>query len=228
MLDKPFDLLVTGIGGTGVITIGALIAHGRAPGGQGRQRARLHRLRPEIRAGAKLSAAGRAFRKIFIRMRIDDGAADALIGCDVSGVASSPKASATYRSGMGAVVNSAEMPTGDIVRQRDADLLNVTGRLGALAHAHRYGEPARPSTPTRWPSACAGDAVFANMIMLELPGSRAWYRCRWHALMRAIDLNKVAVDKNKAAFAIGRLACATPRPCRKTADRPTSPKHSMP
>src|SRR5690606_10025986 len=62
--------------------------------------------------------------------RVDTRAADALIGCDIV-VSSSPKASTSYRPGMKAAINLAEMPTGDIVRQRDATLA-VKERLQAI------------------------------------------------------------------------------------------------
>src|SRR5690606_16324070 len=64
------------------------------------------------------------------QVRIDRGAADALIGCDVV-VSSSPKASACYQPGMKVALNLAAMPTGDIVRRRDADLA-IDRRVDAI------------------------------------------------------------------------------------------------
>ena len=63
------------------------------------------------------------------QVRIDARSADAVIGCDVV-VSSSPKASACYRPGTRVALNLAEMPTGDVVRQRDARL-NVAAREAA-------------------------------------------------------------------------------------------------
>src|SRR6185312_3665795 len=97
------------------------------------------------------------------QVRIDQGAADALIGCDIV-VSSSPKAAATYRPAMRAVINTAEMPTGDIVRNRDAGLA-VTARLESIArivgpdHLSSFDANARSE-------AVFGDSVFANVIML--------------------------------------------------------------
>ncbi|MCH3002839.1 hypothetical protein K3W91_15165, partial [Listeria monocytogenes] len=65
------------------------------------------------------------------------GAADALIGCDLV-VSSSAKASGTYRKGMRAAVNTAEMPTGDVVRFRDADLASPV-RLRAIERVSGSG-----------------------------------------------------------------------------------------
>jgi indolepyruvate ferredoxin oxidoreductase len=64
------------------------------------------------------------------QVRTDAGSADAMVAGDLV-VSSSPKASATYRAGMRAVANLAEMPTGDIVRRRDGDLA-IPRRLAAL------------------------------------------------------------------------------------------------
>ncbi|WP_315835987.1 indolepyruvate ferredoxin oxidoreductase family protein [Bradyrhizobium prioriisuperbiae] len=205
-LDKPFDLLVTGVGGTGVVTIGALIA--MAAHLEGKGASVLDFMGFAQKFGPVLSFLRLAARPDQIhQVRIDDGAADALIGCDVV-VSSSPKASSTYRSGMGAVVNSAEMPTGDIVRLRDADL-NVTGRLGALARTIGAAN-LRALDANGLAERLCGDAVFANMIMLGAAWQQGLVPVSLDALMRAIDLNKVQTDRNKAAFAIGRLACANP------------------
>ena len=141
------------------------------------------------------------------QVRIDDGSADALIGCDVV-VSTSPKASATYRAGMGAVVNTAEMPTGDIVQLRDADL-NVAGRLKQLVRVIGAADMLAVDANALAEQWC-GDAVFANVIMLGAAWQRGLVPVSLAALMRAIALNKVAVETNKAAFAIGRIACAHP------------------
>ena len=96
-------------------------------------------------------------------MRIDQGAADALIGCDIV-VSSSPKASGTYGPRMRAVVNTAEMPTGDIVRHRDASL-ETTARLRRLERVVG-ADNLRSLDANRLSDALFGDTVFANVIML--------------------------------------------------------------
>ena len=96
-------------------------------------------------------------------MRIDQGAADALIGCDLV-VSSSPKASGTYRHGTRAVVNTAEMPTGDVVRFRDADLASRT-RLRAIERVIGAGNMATVNA-NALAETLLGDTVFANVMML--------------------------------------------------------------
>ena len=94
--------------------------------GKGASGARLHRLRAEIRPGAELLRLRRAPRATSTRSGSTRGAADALIGCDLV-ASSAPKASGRLSQGTRAVVNTAEMPTGDIVRARDADLRSRRG-----------------------------------------------------------------------------------------------------
>ncbi|MFZ2100186.1 MAG: indolepyruvate ferredoxin oxidoreductase family protein, partial [Oricola sp.] len=129
-LEKPFDLLVTGVGGTGVVTVGAIATMAAHLEGKGASvldfTGFAQKFGPVI-SYARFGAEPAAINQV----RIDTGAADALIGCDVV-VSSSPKASTAYRPGMRAVMNTAEMPTGDIVLHRDASL-SVGRRLDAIA-----------------------------------------------------------------------------------------------
>ncbi len=131
-LDRPYDLLVTGVGGTGVITVGALIgmaAHLERRGVSVLDFTGFAQKFGPVLSYIRLAASPEALHQV----RIDQGAADALIGCDLV-VSSSPKASGTYHRGTRAAVNTAEMPTGDVVRFRDADLASPA-RLRAIGRA---------------------------------------------------------------------------------------------
>jgi indolepyruvate ferredoxin oxidoreductase len=109
---------------------------------------------------------------------------------------------------MGAVVNTAAMPTGDVVRARDADI-DVAGRLAALTDTIGAGALHALDANGLAERLC-GDTVHANMIMLGAAWQRGLVPVSHAALMRAIALNAVAVDANTTAFAIGRLAVADP------------------
>jgi indolepyruvate ferredoxin oxidoreductase len=141
------------------------------------------------------------------QVRIDQGAADALIGCDLV-VSSSPKASGTYRRGTRAAINTAEMPTGDVVRFRDADLASAT-RLRAIRQV--IGNDNLDSiNANALAERLLGDAVYANIIMLGFAWQRGLVPVSLSALLRAIELNGVAVERNNQAFAWGRIAAADP------------------
>lgn len=151
----------------------------------------------------RLAASPEALHQV----RIDQGAADALIGCDLV-VSSSPKASGTYHRGTRAAINTAEMPTGDVVRFRDADLASPA-RLRAIRQVIGDG-----NLDTINANALAerllGDAVYANIIMLGFAWQQGLVPVSLQALLRAIELNGVAVERNKQAFAWGRIAAADP------------------
>jgi indolepyruvate ferredoxin oxidoreductase len=201
-LDRPYDLLVTGVGGTGVITVGALI--GMAAHLERRGVSVLDFTGFAQKFGPVLSFIRLAATPdVLNQVRIDQGAADALIGCDLV-VSSSPKASGTYRRGTRAAVNTAEMPTGDVVRFRDADLASPA-RLRAIRSV--IGDD---NLATIDANALAerllGDAVYANIMMLGFAWQRGLVPVSLGALLRAIELNGVAVARNKQAFAWGRIA----------------------
>ncbi|MBW5434502.1 indolepyruvate ferredoxin oxidoreductase family protein [Bradyrhizobium canariense] len=205
-LDRPYDLLVTGVGGTGVITVGALIgmaAHLERNGVSVLDFTGFAQKFGPVLSYIRLAASPDALHQV----RIDQGAADALIGCDLV-VSSSPKASGTYRKGTRAAVNTAEMPTGEVVRFRDADLASPA-RLRAIGQVIGDG-----NLDTINANALAerllGDAVYANIVMLGFAWQRGLLPVSLSALLRAIELNGVAVESNKQAFAWGRIAAADP------------------
>ena len=205
-LSRPWDLLVTGVGGTGVITVGAVITMAAHLEGKGASVLDFTGFAQKF--GPVLSFLRLADRpEALHQVRIDQGAADALIGCDVV-VSSSPKASGTYRRGMRAVVNLAEMPTGDVVRQRDASLA-VDRRLAEIRRV-TGGQNLSAVDANALAERLLGDTVFANVIMLGFAWQLGLVPVSLAALDRALELNGVALAANRAAFAIGRLAAIDP------------------
>ncbi|MFK8015662.1 MAG: indolepyruvate ferredoxin oxidoreductase family protein [Gammaproteobacteria bacterium] len=205
-LEGPYNLLVTGVGGTGVVTVGALVT----------MAAHLDKLGTTVldftgfaqKFGPVLSFIRIARTPTDIhQVRIDDGMADAVIGCDVV-VSASPKASATYRPGMRAVVNTAQMPTGNVVLERDADLA-VPARLNAIERV-AGADNVQSFDANRAAEHLLGDSVFANVMLLGFAWQRGLVPVSLEALQRAIELNAVAIEKNQRAFAFGRVAAAKP------------------
>jgi len=205
-LERPFDLLVTGVGGTGVVTVGALItmaAHLEGKGASVLDFTGFAQKFGPVLSFIRLGKGPEAINQV----RIDARSADAVIGCDVV-VSSSPKASVCYRPGTKVVLNRGEMPTGDIVRHRDASL-RVDAREAAIA-----GAVGRDNLSAFDANAAAerllGDSVFANVMMLGYAWQKGLVPVSLYALSRAIELNGVARDENNAAFAIGRILAARP------------------
>jgi indolepyruvate ferredoxin oxidoreductase len=205
-LDAPFNLLVTGVGGTGVVTVGQLISMAAHLEGKGASILDFTGFAQKFGAVLSFVRIGRD-PDALNQVRIDTGMADAVIGCDVV-VSSSPKASGTYQPGTSVALNLASMPTGDLVLRRDADL-KIDARASAIASvvgADNMGAFDANSAS----EALFGDAVYANVMMLGFAWQRGLVPVTLDALTRAIELNNVAVDANKRALACGRLMAADP------------------
>ncbi|KPD14058.1 indolepyruvate ferredoxin oxidoreductase family protein [Phaeobacter sp. 11ANDIMAR09] len=205
-LDKPFDLLVTGVGGTGVVTVGALItmaAHLEGKGSSVLDFTGFAQKFGTVLSYIRLSASPDSLNQV----RIDQAAADAVIGCDLV-VSSAPKASAHYRAGTRIVLNRAEMPTGDLVLRRDADLM--AGVREKQIEAAVGPENLDGFNANEAAEALLGDAVLANVMMLGFAWQRGLVPVSQAALEQAIELNGVAIDKNHLAFTIGRAMAVNP------------------
>ncbi len=204
-IDDCFDLLVTGVGGTGVVTVGQLIT--MAAHLEGKGSSVLDFMGFAQKFGPVLSYIRIANEPAAInQVRIEQARADALIGCDLV-VSSAPKASTTYgASRTQAVVNTAEMATGDFVRHRDANL-RADERIEAIGRAvHTLSTVDANALAAK----LMGDTIYANVLLLGYAWQKGLVPVSEAALLRAIELNAVKVDNNKQAFGWGRIAAADP------------------
>ncbi|SEF92433.1 indolepyruvate ferredoxin oxidoreductase family protein [Jhaorihella thermophila] len=205
-LTDPYDLLVTGVGGTGVVTVGQLItmaAHLEGAGATVLDFTGFAQKYGTVLSYIRLGSAPDALNQV----RIDRGAARAVIGCDIV-VSSSPKASVHYRPGTQVVLNRAEMPTGDLVLHRDASL-RVDDREAAIERVVG-AENLSAFDANAAADKLLGDAVYANVMMLGFAWQKGLVPVSDAALMQAILLNGVQVERNRAAFVLGRVMAATP------------------
>lgn len=217
-LEKPFDLLVTGVGGTGVVTVGALIsmaAHLEGKGASVLDFTGFAQKFGTVLGYVRLAESPDAVHQV----RIDGGSADAVIGCDMV-VSSAPKASAHYRKGTRIVLNRAEMPTGDLVLNRDADL-RIDAREDVIAGVVG-AENLSAFDANAMAERLMGDAVFANVMMLGFAWQKGLVPVSRDALYQAIELNGVAPDKNKTAFAYGRIMADNPELLTQDEKAPTT------
>ncbi|UWR15571.1 indolepyruvate ferredoxin oxidoreductase family protein [Sulfitobacter sp. M368] len=217
-LDQPFDLLVTGVGGTGVVTVGALIsmaAHLEGKGASVLDFTGFAQKFGTVLGYVRLAKSPDAVHQV----RIDEGSADAVIGCDMV-VSSAPKASAHYRKGTRIVLNRAEMPTGDLVLNRDADL-RIDDREDVIAGVVG-AENLSAFDANAMAERLMGDAVFANVMMLGFAWQKGLVPVSVDALYQAIELNGVAPDRNKTAFAYGRIMADSPELLTQDEKAPTT------
>ncbi|WP_341213997.1 indolepyruvate ferredoxin oxidoreductase family protein [uncultured Limimaricola sp.] len=205
-LSKPYELLVSGVGGTGVVTVGALITMAAHLEGKGSSVLDFTGFAQKFGTVLSYIRLARNPEEIH-QVRIEAGAADAVIACDIV-ASSSPKASVCYRRGTHVVLNRAEMPTGDLVLHRDADL-RVDAREAAIAAA--VGADRLDAFDANAAAeALLGDAVFSNVMMLGHAWQSGMVPVCLTALEQALELNGVAVEKNRMALAYGRLMAARP------------------
>jgi indolepyruvate ferredoxin oxidoreductase len=204
-IDGCFDLLVTGVGGTGVVTVGALItmaAHLESKGSSVLDFMGFAQKFGPVLSYIRIADAPADIHQV----RIEQARADALIGCDLV-VSSSPKASRTYSPDMThAVMNTAEMATGEFVRHRDANL-RATDRLNAVRDNVRELSAINANALAE---SLMGDTIYANVLLLGFAWQNGLIPLSSEALMRAIELNAVKIDDNKRAFNWGRVAAADP------------------
>jgi indolepyruvate ferredoxin oxidoreductase len=202
---KPFEILVAGVGGTGVVTVGALIT--MAAHLEGKGASTLDFMGFAQKGGAVLSHVRIAASPAALnQVRIDLQQADAVFACDLV-VSAMPEGLSVMRRGHTKVIaNDREIPTADFTRNPDAsiDKDGLLEKLAASAGADNVVQIDAQDTALRF----LGDPIGGNILLMGYAWQRGLVPVGLPALMRAIELNGVAIDMNKRAFTLGRLAAA--------------------
>ena len=196
------NILITGIGGTGVITIGALI--GMAAHLEGKAVSVLDMTGMSQKNGAVTSHVRIAATAAELKaQRIPTGEADLILGCDML-TAAAPDAVSKMQPGRTyALVNTFEQPTGKFTQERDWTFPAGEARtLIDEAVAGRVDFLDATTLATR----LLGDAIAANLFMLGFAWQKGQIPLSEAALLKAIEINAVAVKANQAAFRWGRRA----------------------
>jgi indolepyruvate ferredoxin oxidoreductase len=202
-LDHPYGILVTGVGGTGVVTIGALL--GMAAHLEGKGCSVLDMTGLAQKNGAVFSHVRIAASEDLIHsVRIPAGEADLVIGADLV-TTGSYDALAKMRVGVTrAVINSHEFMTSGFTHDPD---LPFAGEELRRAVEKAIGAPAATFLDaTGIATALLGDAIGANLFLLGYAAQQGLLPVSIAAIERAIELNDVAVSFNKQAFRWGRRA----------------------
>ena len=205
LADAPCDILVTGVGGTGVVTVGALIS--MAAHLDGNSASVLDFMGFAQKGGAVLSFVRLAARpELLNQARIDTQQADLMLACDLVVGASEAALQTVRRGRTRLVVNSHEIPTDAFVRDPDASIhaAELQDKLRFAAGADRLSLCAANHLATR----LLGDAAGANVLLMGHAWQQGLIPVSLAAIERAIELNGVAVAMNRLAFHIGRLASA--------------------
>ncbi|MGE5338901.1 MAG: indolepyruvate ferredoxin oxidoreductase family protein [Gemmatimonadota bacterium] len=201
---RSFGVVITGVGGTGVVTIGQVLGMAAHLEGHGVS---------ALDMAGLAQKGGAVFSHVRIARTPDDlyatriamGEADLLLGCDLV-VSTSNEALSKIRAGATrAVINSSESPTADFVKDPDWQFAG-----GTMTQQVRDAIGADASCAfvdaNQLTTALMGDAIYTNPFVLGFAWQRGWIPLRHETLMRAIELNGVSIDSNKRAFDWGRAA----------------------
>ena len=194
---------MTGVGGTGVVTIGAIL--GMAAHLEGKGCGMIDMAGLAQKGGAVYSHVKLAERPEDIHsIRVAAGEADLVLGCDLV-VTGTKKVLAAVKQGETAlVVNTAEVMPGDFARNADFSLPAERIKRAVLSAAGH--DTVAFIDATRIATALTGNAIAANMFMLGYAFQMGRVPLSAASLERAIELNGEAVAMNKAAFTWGRRA----------------------
>jgi indolepyruvate ferredoxin oxidoreductase len=204
---KVWGVVVAGVGGTGVITIGQLLgmaAHIEAKGIVTQDAAGLAQ-----KGGATWSHVLIGDTQDDIRTtRVGTAAADLILACDPL-VTVNGETMARMREGRTRVaLNSHSSPTAAFVRNanwqnpEDACAAEIARAVG-IDSLGAFDADAAAAT-------LMGDTIYVNPMILGYAWQKGWLPLAHESLMRAIELNAVAVENNKTAFEWGRQAAVRP------------------
>jgi len=202
-LHETYNILVAGIGGTGVLTVGALL--GMAGHIEGKGISVLDFTGMAQKNGAVTSHIRIAPTPDDLKaVRVGAGAAHLLLGCDLVVAASASVLERMEREVTRAVVNTHEQPTAQFVTDQELQF-PANDMRKALTDA--VGEKRIDLLDaTRLATRLLGDSIASNLFMLGYAFQKGLIPIGFEAIDRAIELNNVAVAANRKAFAWGRFA----------------------
>jgi indolepyruvate ferredoxin oxidoreductase len=198
-----WGIIVAGVGGTGVITIGQLLgvaAHLEGKGVVTQDAGGLAQKGGATWSHVLIAAAQEDIRT----SRVSMASADLVIGCDPIVVAGKETVLRMRQGRTHVALNSHSAPTAAFVSQPnwtnpgDECLAEISRVVGE----DRVGVFDADAIATQF----LGDSIYTNPIMLGYAWQKGWIPLQLASLLRAIELNAVAVENNKAAFAWGRKA----------------------
>jgi indolepyruvate ferredoxin oxidoreductase len=213
-LDEPVNVLVAGVGGSGVITVGALLgmaAHLEGKGALVLDNTGLARKGGAVATHVRIARDAGALHA----PRIDAAQADVLLACDLI-VATSPATLGAVAPGRTQIVANSH-PTLTAAQLADPDAQCDFSELEAALATAAGADRTTAIDATALASALLGDSIYANLVLLGLACQRGLAPVSPAALERAIELNGNAVRANLAAFRWGRLAAADPGAVRAAA-----------
>ncbi|MCH2249325.1 MAG: indolepyruvate ferredoxin oxidoreductase family protein [Cognatishimia sp.] len=209
-IKSTHNVVITGVGGTGVVTIGAVLAQaaqidGKAAGMM--EMAGLAQKGGAVHIHCRLAETPEAISAI----RVATGECDALIGGDLVVSAGAKTLGLTAAGRTGAVVNSHEIITGEFTRNTEFTI--PTDRLTVALEA-RLREGLALFNASELARVIMGDSIYSNMMIFGAAWQKGLVPISRDAILAAIELNGAAVERNKRAFELGRWAVLFPEDAR--------------
>ncbi len=200
------NVVITGVGGTGVVTIGAVMAQAAQLDGKGAgmmEMAGLAQKGGAVQIHCRLANAPEDISAI----RVATGEAHALIGGDLVVSAGAKTLGLTKTGQTGAVVNSHEIITGDFTRNTEFSLPSERLQLALEA---RMKDRIDLFDASDLAKAVLGDSIYSNMMVFGGAWQRGLVPLGLDAIRNAIRMNGAAVERNLRAFEVGRWAVLFP------------------
>jgi len=202
-LDQPWNILITGVGGTGVVTIGALL--GMAGHLENKGATVLDQTGLAQKGGAVTTHIRIANSPADIHaVRIAAGEADLVLGCDMVVVNDYWALSKIRADRTKVVLNTYEAMPGTFTMKPDMQF--PAGGIVAAVQTALGGEAPMQVDATELATALLGDSIATNLFMLGYAWQAGLVPLSFDSIDRAIELNGAAVKMNREAFAWGRLA----------------------
>jgi len=205
-IDGTHNIVVTGVGGSGVVTIGALIAQAAQIDGLGAgmmEMAGLAQKGGAVHIHCRLAKSPHDISAIRVTM----GECDALIGGDLVVSSGSKCLNLTANGRTKAVVNSDQIVTGEFTRNTDFTIPNDQLIVSMEA---RLKEGLSLLNSSKIATKLMGDSIYSNMIILGASWQKGLLPLSHKAISHAIKLNGAFVEQNLRAFEIGRWSALFP------------------
>ena len=206
-ITEPYGIVVTGIGGTGVVTIGALLgmaAHLEGKGATVLDMTGLAQKNGAVVSHVRIAETPEAIHAT----RIAAGDAKLILACDILTGIGYEQLAKMQKGVTRALVNTAlVMPAGFT---RDPDLAFPLGSMEREIEEAVGADAAEFLDATRLATGLMGDSIATNLFMVGFAYQRGLLPVGEDAIMRAIELNGAAIDSNRQSFRWGRLAAVDP------------------
>ena len=205
--EKPYGILITGIGGTGVVTIGALLGMAAHLEGKGCSVLDMTGLAQKNGAVVSHVRIGETPERIHAT-RIAAGEADFVLACDIlTGVGYEPLAK-MQRGRTKALVNTALVMPASFTRNPD-ERFPLGSMEREIEDAVGPGD-AEFLDATKLATGLMGDSIATNLFMVGYAFQRGRLPLSEAAILQAIELNGTAIESNRRSFQWGRLAAVEP------------------